>query len=87
MTRETGENILKSVSSHKSWKIFKDFQLVQLSTHQFRYFLVWCLRQILRTLDLGIEVLTGTFDAQIENHRWGYGSRPNDTTQIRKISL
>jgi len=28
MTRETGGNILKSVSSHKSWKIFKAFQLV-----------------------------------------------------------
>jgi len=36
------------------------------------------LKQILGPLDLGIEVLTGTFDAQIEIHCWGYGSRPND---------
>jgi len=40
------------------------------------------LKQILETLDLGSEVLTGTFDAQIEIHFWGYGSRPNDVSQI-----
>jgi len=28
MVRETSGNILKSVSYHKSWKIFKDLQLV-----------------------------------------------------------
>jgi len=36
------------------------------------------LKRILGPLDLCIEVLTRTFDTQIESHCWGYGSRPND---------